>query len=760
MRGSWNTRGLLALLLLVALQLLLWKLRIHDSADSETLWIGVIDHYIEHQPMMVHAARRLLAGEFPLWNPYELSGLPFLSVSHIGLFYPPNLIFLWLDAPIADEVVLVAHLAFAAMCTWGLLRTWGAPHLAGVAAGLTFAWCGRMNTIVNQHSPLIGLTWMPLTIWLVELVLRRKRFAVPGFALVVCMQVLSGSPGAVIFNLEVAGLYTLIRLAPAALAGDWRGSVRMGVVLLGALTLGLALAAPQIAPTLELAQESARVANEVTLEEAVNVGAIPLRDLGEMLLTNRSRIEGFDFVHVHAGVLSLLGAVLGFGMRRFRPLYATGMGLCVFAALATTGGIVFELYFSTPMGEILRRPWKFMGVFGFGLALLTGVGTARLVAWAEGAARPWTSPVYVVALVLCVSLAALGAREGVAVPYLVAAGGLLVLGFAPRPALRRIAVIGLVALQAGQLFSAFENKKMRTARRPDALQRDAALWSALAELAGSQRIFISGRLWLDEGRMPKQGVLQGFYGTAGYESLAPRRQANFFEAARAESIVKRFSGTMVLSPKSDWRLMDRTSTRFYVLHPDEVLAKFLEERPLVGRKLGFRRVRVPEVPDAVVYERRSALPRARFESNVWFAANAEDANDALRRHRGEGVILEHLEHPIPAAGRRSATGRVEIRTLEDERVVLDVDADGPGFVVLSDSWYPGWRAWVDGSDAPIYRVDGLFRAVEVPAGASRVEFAYRPQSFAGGLLVGAGAWALLLLLLLRERRREPSAPPS
>ena len=76
-----------------------------------------------------------------------------------------------------------------------------------------------------------------------------------------------------------------------------------------------------------------------------------------------------------------------------------------------------------------------------------------------------------------------------------------------------------------------------------------------------------------------------------------------------------------------------------------------------------------------------------------------------------------------------------------------------GTLVLADTFYPGWKARVDGVDAPIVRADAMFRAVGVPAGARQVVFVYAPASVRSGLMVSAASLLLAALLAVPRRRR-------
>jgi uncharacterized membrane protein YfhO len=89
---------------------------------------------------------------------------------------------------------------------------------------------------------------------------------------------------------------------------------------------------------------------------------------------------------------------------------------------------------------------------------------------------------------------------------------------------------------------------------------------------------------------------------------------------------------------------------------------------------------------------------------------------------------------------------------EPNWLVLEVNAPADGWLVLADTWYPGWRAWVDGQPETIWKANYLFQAIEVPAGNHYIVLAYRPGLFLVGLAISCLALIGLSGLLLYVRR--------
>jgi hypothetical protein len=165
--------------------------------------------------------------------------------------------------------------------------------------------------------------------------------------------------------------------------------------------------------------------------------------------------------------------------------------------------------------------------------------------------------------------------------------------------------------------------------------------------------------------------------------------------------------------------------------------------------------------DIAIYENPSAYPRAFV---VPEAVVVSDGNAALSQLRDgpldprRQVVIE--DQPTIGTGPFAATppNSAAIVAEGSSRVDVQASAPGGGFLVLTDAYYPGWRAYVDGDEVPILRADYLFRAVAIGPGDHAISFIFAPPSIekgaelsAIGLLIAVGATLLGFMMPLLSR---------
>jgi len=106
------------------------------------------------------------------------------------------------------------------------------------------------------------------------------------------------------------------------------------------------------------------------------------------------------------------------------------------------------------------------------------------------------------------------------------------------------------------------------------------------------------------------------------------------------------------------------------------------------------------------------------------------------------------------------SGKASYLNYSSDRSSLEVSSDKDGFLFVSENYYPGWKALVDGSEEKIYRADYSFRAVPIRAGTHKVEFIYDPESFKIGKWISASTFLVLLAILINGQATKKRGRPS
>ena len=154
------------------------------------------------------------------------------------------------------------------------------------------------------------------------------------------------------------------------------------------------------------------------------------------------------------------------------------------------------------------------------------------------------------------------------------------------------------------------------------------------------------------------------------------------------------------------------------------------------------------------------MPRAYVAYRTEAAPPVEELLARLAQRDFDPLGLSYVEGPAgfePAADAPPRGAPAEIVRDELHRVDVEATLDAPGMLVLADSYYPGWRALVDGEEVESRPVNHLFRGVPLDAGSHRVRFEYRPLSvLAGGVISALGIGTLIALIAWGHRRPRSS----
>jgi hypothetical protein len=223
--------------------------------------------------------------------------------------------------------------------------------------------------------------------------------------------------------------------------------------------------------------------------------------------------------------------------------------------------------------------------------------------------------------------------------------------------------------------------------------------------------------------LPNAGTVYGFDYMQDINALATESYIRFLRFANSVDPEKRF------------RLLGALNVQYVTsFHPLDYPGITLQHH-------------FPQYP-SWLYKIDRPVPRAYIVDR----ATAEtDSNKILEKLSGKHFDPSRevlLNVPLSLLGRRDFSGETKILTYANQRVVIQTSSNDSAVLVLADSYYPGWRAYVDGKEATILKANLFFRAIALPAGKHRVEFRYQPRSFAVGLAVSITTLLVLVAISL------------
>ncbi len=721
------------------------------------------------QAQLQFLANALHRGDSPFWTPNVFGGSPQIADPQ-SLIFSPALLLALLDANPSfralDAYVLgMLLLGGLAVAQFGRERGW--PAVAQIVAALVFCFGASASWRLQHVGQVQSLACFAVAFWLLARCLKHGSWR-SGLAAGAAAGVMVVTPD------QIAFLGVLVLAAYVAwfvFGRDWRAKLRhVGPALATASLAGALIVTAPLLMTWLFSQMSSRP--EIDFVEAGRGSLHPAFLLtafvADLFGAADPKVDfwgpssGFwapgsltlsqNMGQVYVGALPAL-AVLAWLFQGWRRIG----GEARFLIVALAGMILYALGWYTPAFQwmfalipgvdMFRRPADATFMIGALMAFLSGCALTGLIA----AARDHALDARRLALAGIVAGSALLAGAGVAIahgklaiawPALLSATIWLalaaaLLAFALRKPLLRHAPVAaaLIVATLAVDFRLHNGPNESTALPPAAyaeLQPDCAndtiayIKAAISRShalapARRDRVEFVGAAF----HWPNLGMIHGFDHALGYN---PLHLAEFTEATGAKDHMGE-TGERPFSP-----LMHSYRSRFAeMLGLRWIVSKLPIEQVDRSLRPGDLRL-VARTRDGLVYENPRALPRALFVGS-W---RLDDFEEARERGLPEdfdprgAVLLESAPEDIRFAApnpERDRETKVRIVSYANAEVVIEIETDRPGFVVLNDVWHPWWTATVNGEEADILKANVLFRAVQVEAGKSQIRFVFKP--FAG-----------------------------
>ena len=684
-------------------------------------------------------------GVWPLWDPFTFSGHAFAGEMQTGAFYP--LYFAFLAIPFRDGLFSpqLYHVFFVithALCAWFvylLAREFRQSIFAGLVAGVCFSLGGALARFSQWPDLLQSGIWLPLIMLLLVRALKAVRTesavawsAMSGLAL--AMAVLAGGLHVVIMDaiviVSAAIFHTVTTKSPADRDASRALWMRTAIVI--AVSCGFALAggAVQLLPSAEYSGLALRWIGATALPATQK---IPYNYIGDALwphgflglfLGSFAGAGSGEYVDPYMGVLPVLLAIIGI-WKRWDCLWVRYLtGLAVAACLYALGPFSLLhgfLYAVTPWLWTAREADRFMYLTGFCLAILAGFGIDALFNFdtlvSNTPSFSWEplSRVFKWVAVACVT--------ALVYPFVFGGDGV---GRSPLISLSLLLILLAYALYRYIIGGHYGPWTRFLVMALILFDLSAFDWSAINKITGGAN---SRDKILEAAGRDEMSRLLSLRGAAEFLRSRPGR----FRVDLPVDLPPNIGDVFGIEETMGSGATIQTDYNQLRTHTDLMNARYTV-RPVSAE--GGRDAAAAYQDSAwKVYENPNAFPRAWL---VHVTVVEPDKEKLLARLDGSGVdphriavmgtpLNSNLDAPSDP-GKEQAN----LRSSPQDRVEVDVHANGRALLVLSELFYPGWKATVNGRRAQVWNVDGGLRGIVVPDGYSRVSLYYLPTSFFAG----------------------------
>ncbi len=654
------------------------------------------DFHAVQLPLITFLRDELARGRFALWNPYNYAGYPVFANIQACFFHPLVLAsaFIssrssWYGLPLLLEWAVVLQVWIAGVAAYHLFRAFGLASAAAWAGAVMLETGSYFASRAEHIDSMMAAAWMPLAwlaVWKLKHRLRVDWLAVLAAAL--GLAVWGGFPQSTVAvfgsTIVFAALLAALRMArPAAIAWAASGCV-----------LGIALAALPFIPTTQLTEWSVA---RYRADYLGTGGGLYWQSLVSLVAPDHYNIFDINrfngpwdptFLYLYSSLaglaLAILAVVYCVGVRRDRTaaLFALVLAFGMFWMLGDKTVLWRVLFPLLPeQVRIGIHPEYTYCIFSLAIAGLAAVGLNAL--------RVPSGVRWAIALAIALDL------------FLVGSG---------RP-------MNLASLKTDPAVTpdAFDGNPAVLAQVRRYVQQNVPPWRF--DTVDASMEWTNGAPIL---RIPC---------AAGISPMAPE---NAIQLRLFLHDGYRWGWNYPLE-KLDSPVLDLLNVRYVITRPADA--------PRLNANAKFRHV--GSLPGQELFENTQAFPRFFLVHDTRRVASLDEARNLILRRSIDLRQTALVEERLSVAAAEGASEEVRTLSYEPNQIELAVHAASAGLLVLSETYYPGWRAWVDDRPADVYPTDIALRGVLIPAGDHRVRMEFRPPLFALSLGISLGTAILL-----------------
>ena len=694
-------------------------------------------------------------GELPLWNPYMFAGYPLFASPQFGLLFPTMIFYLAFAPHIAWTLQVMSQPIFACFFMYLLLRHFKLGKIPSVFGSIVYGFGGSTILWIQWNTQATTSLFLPILILLEDKYLISKQLKYGALlSIFFSLQILAGYPPIIPFTLLAMAIWYLFR----------SNQYFQDLKILIFFVLGLSLSAIFLFPVAELIINSQRLVE--TLDSGVPffapenlINLIAPDFFGNPATGNFwGRGDNMDST-IYAGVTTLIFSLIA--LKKFFKKTEVKFASCLFILaliIAISNPLSIFLYKLGLWGGASMTMNRINFLTNFSLALLGAYGISSLKNSTKLSLKPYIAILLIILGIgtyLFFIKSSLNSTDillahinislkNLSLPlFIIATVLLLVLIFNKFKQFKLVAPIMFILILIFELFRF--GLKFNTFSSPNFIYPQTPISKYLEKYPSdrfiAERVVLPANMW----------VAFRLSSMAGYDGTYPINTAQLLAVAN--------SGKIDTAPQTRWgilenfdsKILDETNTRFLVTLKRNNNGDISENGQIDNK---FKLPKFKEVFEdrgVVILENTQSLPRVYLTKQVIKTTDKNtlklliDENFPIK----QTSITQDLE--FNSTSTESLNSNLTYNPITNSHILIKTTSNIDSYLVVLDSFYPGWKALIDGSETTIHRTNYNFRGVFLPKGIHNVEFVYFPKSLEYGIIISVVSLVIIILLLTKPK---------
>lgn len=743
--------------------------------------------YLPVRELAVESIKSLQA---PLWNPYIFCGAPLHASIHHAVFYPLTFIYYIGDFAKGFSFFIILHIFLCGVFMYLFARSIGTSKLGGILAGFSFMFSGYVISTICLTTVLSSITWFPLVMLIFIKALKSRGYLVSiALGAVLSLMFLGGDPPAFIitgFLLFGVSAYLLAE----RLLTDKKIDLFIIYSFLIAIVTFFLITAFQTLPAIEYYSITVRKA--MGWQEA-SAWSLPYNHLlsfiipyfNEPALFSDNLLDGQKWLdNYYLGIITILLAGFALYYKRRKRIVWFLFAIGVFSIAISLGRhfILFPLLFKLVPGfDLIRYPVRFIFIFTFAICALCGIGLDSLrQIIATSRARRAGSIFLVLGFLSTLLIIVLMTMPAKIIAFIM---GLARDAFHSDSSFVYADIFNLRrTLLYVSLFGVFLFLCSRTRRRNLIIVPVFLLMGFDLLFTNIDYNFIER---IEYFKSPTKNISYIMRDESHFRILPSPYSYDKFSIIRGESLHKAVETSKDLLANNrmmEFDIYDAWGYDSSKLDGNNEIAKLIyrSETPINTNLLNLLSIKyisshdslncygykkVNSTGHATIYLNERHLPKVMLlRKSIVFDDNSKlldymstrkfnPKKEILFSREAQFSDITSSSSDISKKEPRVRQDAVEITKYNPREVEIEVSAKAKAFLLLNDTYYPGWKAYIDGEKVEIYRANFFLRGIKVPAGKHSILFVYDPISFKIGSVISAiGILIIIIYILITHLR--------